>query len=182
MEILNMNTLNETQLAQAGQMLTDELPLGWPTFADAMDEVDMLLNSNDEPDALFLAAVEDGDVVGWVGILPDYHGNVFELHPLVVRNDKQGKGIGAKLLALAEEAAREKGGLTMYIGADDEEPVGETSFANVNLYDDLPKRIKEFEPGTHQTAFYIKNGYKVVGVVPDANGKGKPDIMLAKPL
>jgi aminoglycoside 6'-N-acetyltransferase I len=182
MEIVNMNILGEAQLAQAAQMLTDELPLGWSTFDDAMEEVDILLNDEDEPEALFFAAIEDGDVIGWCGILPEYNGRVFELHPLVVRRDQQGKGIGRKLLGAIEEAAKEKGGLTLYIGADDEEPGGETSFANVDLYDDLPKRIKEFEPGTHQTAFYMKLGFKIVGVVPDANGKGKPDIMLAKSL
>jgi len=177
-----MNTLDESQLAQAARMLTDELPLGWSTLADAMEEVDMLLNDEDEPDALFLAAVENGDVIGWCGMLPEYDGKVFELHPLVVRHDQQGKGIGRKLITAIEEAAKAKGGLTLYLGADDEAPNGETSFANVDLYDDLPKRIKEFEPGMHQTAFYIKLGFKVVGVVPDANGKGKPDIMLAKSL
>ena len=182
MEIINMNILNESQLAQAAQMLTDELPLGWPTFADATEEVDMLLGDDEEPDALFLTAIEDGDVIGWCGILPEYDGRVFELHPLVVRHDQQGKGVGRKLLTAVEEAAKEKGGLTLYLGADDEAAGGETSFANADLYDDLPKRIKEFEAGTHQTAFYIKLGFKIVGVVPDANGKGKPDIMLAKSL
>ena len=182
MKIVNMNTLSKPQLTQAAQMLTDELPLGWPTLADAADEVDMLLNDEDEPDALFLAAVEDDTIIGWCGMLPEYNGNVFELHPLVVRHDRQGEGVGRKLLIEIEKAAKAKGGLTLYIGADDEAPNGETSFANADLYDDLPKRIKEFEPGTHQTAFYLKQGFKVVGVVPDANGKGKPDIKLAKSL
>jgi len=33
------------------------------------------------------------DVIGWCGILPEYNGHVFELHPLVVQHDQQGKGI-----------------------------------------------------------------------------------------
>ena len=182
MKIVDMKTLDKSQLKQAAQMLCDELTIGWPTFADAMDEIEMLLNDEDEPDALFLATVQDGEVVGWGGMLPEYNGNVYELHPLVVRHDQQGKGIGGKLLAAIEEAAKAKGGITLYLGADDEAPGGETSFANVDLYDDLPTRISEFKPGTHQTAFYLKHGYTVVGVVPDANGKGKPDIMMAKAL
>jgi len=97
-----------------------------------------------------------------------------------VRHDRQGKGVGTALLNAIEAAARERGGLTFWAGADDEN--GETSFANANLYDDLPKRIREFEPGTHQSAFYLKHGFKIVGVMPDANGKGKPDIFLAKSL
>ena len=182
MEIINMNNLCKAKRIQAAQMLTNELPQGWPSLEDAIEEVNMLLDDKDEPDALFLAAIERDEVVGWCGILPQYDGRVYELHPLVVRHDQQGKGVGKALMAAIEDAAREKGGLTMYLGADDEKPGGETSLANTDLYDNLPGQIQEFEPGTHQTAFYIKIGYTVVGVVPDANGKGRPDIMMAKAL
>lgn len=182
MKIIDMKNLDESQRTQAAQMLTKELPQGWPTPEDALEEINMLLGDEDEPEALFLSAVENNEVIGWCGILPEYDGRVFELHPLVVRHDQQGRGIGKMLMAAIEESARKKGGLTMYLGADDEAPGGETSLANVDLYNDLPTRIREFDPGTHQTAFYIKLGYKVVGVVPDANGKGKPDIMMAKSL
>ena len=112
----------------------------------------------------------------------EYRGRVFELHPLVVRGDKQRMGIGGALIEAISAAAKERGGLTLRLGADDERPVGETSFANVDLYDDLPTRIREFDPGTHQSAFYMKHGFKVVGVMPDANGRGRPDIFMAKSL
>jgi len=181
MKIVDMKTLTNVQRIQAAQMLTNELPLGWKTLKDAMDEVNELLG-DDEPDAVFLAAMEDDEAMGWCGILPEYGGNLYELHPLVVRGDKQGKGVGTALMYAIEKCAKEKGGLTILVCADDEKPGGETSLANVDLYDDLPKRIQEFEPGTHQTAFYMKLGYRIVGVMPDANGKGKPDILLAKPL
>jgi aminoglycoside 6'-N-acetyltransferase I len=32
----------------------------------------------------------------------------------------------------------------------------------------------------HPTAFYQKLGFQIVGVMPDANGIGKPDIIMAK--
>ena len=175
-----MQTLNHAQLTQAAQMLTDELPLGWPALADAEAEVNE--RWRDESNALFLAAVDGDEVVGWCGILPHYDGKVFELHPLVVRRDKQRKGVGTALVSEIANAARERGGLTLWAGADDEKPGGETSFANVDLFDNLPKRICNFDPGTHQAAFYLKLGYQVVGVIPDANGKGKPDILMAKAL
>ncbi len=66
--------------------------------------------------------------------------------------------------------------MTIYLGADDEIGNGETSFANVDLYEDFPGKIKNFIPGTHQSGFYLKLGYKIIGVMPDANGIGKPDI------
>lgn len=68
------------------------------------------------------------------------------------------------------------------MGADDERPGGETSLANVDLYDQLPRRLAEFDPGTHQGAFYLKAGFTLVGVMPDANSPGKPDLYFAKQL
>jgi len=180
MRIVDMKTLDEAGLKQAAQMLTDELPEGWATFDDAMEEIDECFSHEDG--ALFLAAVDSGEVLGWCGILPEYGGKVFELHPLVVRGDMQGRGVGSVLMDAITAAAKERGAFTLMLGADDERPGGETSLANVDLYDDLPRRIREFDPGTHQSAFYLKHGFKVVGVMPDANGKGKPDIMLAKSL
>ena len=180
MTIVDMKQLSEAELRQAAQMLVDELPQGWETLAEAEEEISDLLA--EDADASLIAAKDNDQVIGWCGILPEYNGKVFELHPLVVRRDYQRRGVGQKLMERIEQIARERGGLTMYLGADDELPVGETSFANVDLYDNLTKRIEEFDPGTHQTAFYLKLGYQIVGVLPDANGIGKPDIFMAKRL
>jgi len=180
MKIVNMKTLNETQIIQAARILTDELPLGWPSLEDALHEVKERWAGKEG--ALFFAAVENGEVSGWCGVIPRYGGNVYELHPLAVRRDVQRRGIGTLLVREAERTARDRGGLTLRVDADDEKPGGETSFANADLYDDFPERIINFEPGTHQSAFYMKLGYKIIGVMPDANGYGKPDIYLAKKL
>jgi len=178
MEIINMTQLNENQIIQAAQILTDGIPIGWPTLKDALAEINELLI----PENTLLAAVENDIVVGWGGILPKYNGNVFEIHPLVVRSDRRRQGIGRAIVTALEDEARRQGGLTIYAGADDERGDGETSLANVDLYDDLPGKIKSFFPGTHQSGFYIKLGYKIIGVMPDANGIGKPDIYLGKRL
>ena len=177
MQIINMNKANETQITQAAQILTDSLPIGWPTFQDAMDEIkDLLIPKN-----ILLAIVVNDIVLGWGGILaPVYNGNVFELHPLAVRSDRRNQGIGGAIVTALEDEARMQGGLTMHIGADDERDDGETSFANVDLYDDLPRKITNFNPRMHQSGFYLKLGYKIIGVMPDANGIGKPDIYFGK--
>lgn len=179
MKIINMTQLNKTQIIQAAQILTDSLPTGWPTLQDALDEiVERLI-----PENTLLAAVENDIVTGWGGILaPVYNGNVFEIHPLAVRNDRRKQGIGRAIVTALEDEARKQGGLTIHLGADDERGEGETSLANVDLYDDLPGKINNFSPGTHQSGFYLKLGYKIIGVMPDANGPGKPDIFFGKRL
>ena len=194
MEFVNMLALSEEQLMQAARMLSDELPMGWANADEAREEIrERLLVASeryitgvkrpqDEEENYFVAAMDGGEVIGWCGILPSYGCNVYELHPLVVRHDLQRQGVGAALVWQVEEEARRRGGLTLWLGADDEVGDGETSLANVDLYDDLPERIRSFDPGTHQTAFYLKQGFKVVGVMPDAGGIGKPDIYMAKRL
>ncbi len=179
MQIINMNQVNKTQIIQAAQILTDSLPIGWQTLQDAMDEIKERLI----PENTLLVAVENEIVIGWGGILaPTYKGNVFELHPLAVRSDKRNQGIGRTIVTALEDEARKQGGLTIYLGADDEIDDGETSFANVDLYDDLPAKINNFTAGTHQSGFYLKLEYKIIGVMPNANGVGKPDIYFGKKL
>jgi len=179
MQIIDMHTLNETQLVQAARLLSDELPIGWPAPSEAMNEVRSRLEEDGD---VYLAAVDGNAVIGFCGVLPQYDGHVFELHPLVVRHDWQRKGVGTALVSEIARIARERGGLTLWLGADDEKPGGETSLANADLYDDLPGKFRDFAPGTHQSAFYLKLGFKIVGVMPDANGEGKPDICMAKRL
>lgn len=177
MEIMNMNHLSPEQILEAAHILSDGLPCGWPTPEDALNEIHALLI----PENTMLAAVDGGHVLGWGGILePHYDGRVFELHPLAVQKAARHQGIGRAIVSALEGEARRRGGMTIQLGSDDEQ--GETSLANVDLYDDLPERLKNFEPGTHPGAFYLKLGYRVIGVVPDANGIGKPDILFGKRL
>lgn len=179
MHIVNMAYLEEKHHREAAEMLNESLPCGYPTLEDAKAE----LRERLKPENTLLAAVEDGTVVGWGGILaPVYGGNVFELHPLVVRGDKRNRGIGRRIVRALEEVARSQGGLTIYLGADDEIGEGETSLAQVDLYQDFPEKLKNFTPGTHQAGFYLKIGYSLIGVMPDANGIGKPDLYFGKRL
>ena len=56
-----------------------------------------------------------------------------------------------------------------------------TSLSNVNLYENLLERIRDIKNFKgHPYEFYLKLGYKIIGVIPDANGLGKPDIFLGK--
>ncbi|MCH9670965.1 MAG: hypothetical protein K0U93_05890 [Gammaproteobacteria bacterium] len=67
------------------------------------------------------------------------------------------------------------------LGADDE--TNATSLAGIDLYPDVTRHIRAIENlNRHQFEFYQKQGYVIVGVVPDANGFGKPDILMTKRL
>jgi aminoglycoside 6'-N-acetyltransferase I len=121
----------------------------------------------------------DGRVAGWIGAIRGYGGNAWELHPLAVRPDAQGRGVGRALVRDLEALARERGATTLYLGTDDED--GRTSVSGIDLYPDVLEHARHISnPGRHPYGFYEKLGFVVVGLLPDANGFGKPDILMAK--
>ena len=150
-------------------------PDAWPDLPAALAEV----RAFDTPDRICRVALEGADVLGWIGGLPEYDGHVWELHPLVVRPDRQRQGIGRALVLDLEAQVRARGGLTIMLGTDDEDNM--TSLSGVDLYVDTARQIAGIRNlGGHPYAFYQKLGYVIVGVVPDANGLGRPDILMAK--
>ena len=122
---------------------------------------------------------ESSTLVGIVGAIPQYGITGWELHPLVVRKDCQFKGVGSQLVQALEAAVAEKGGVTIYLGTDDE--FDQTSLSNTDLYVDTWNKVEHVKNyKKHPFEFYTKIGYKIVGIIPDANGIGKPDIWMAK--
>ncbi len=56
-----------------------------------------------------------------------------------------------------------------------------TTLAGVNLYPHVFEHIAKIRNlRGHPYEFYQKCGFVIVGVMPDANGLGKPDIYMAK--
>src|SRR5512138_318182 len=182
MNILNLSSRDRDLIQQAAQLLVDAFrehwPDAWPTLEDGLKELDEML----EPERICRAALdENGDLLGIIGGIPGYDGNVWELHPLAVQSSLQGQGIGRALVEDFEELARSKGALTITLGTDDED--GMTSLANVDLYKNLWEKIRDIRNlKNHPFGFYQKMGYIITGIVPDANGRGKPDILMAKKL
>lgn len=139
-----------------------------------------VINTLLAPNRVCLCAVDQNDrVIGIVGGLPDYDGYVWEMHPLVVKKSHWGQGIGRRLVRALEKEAGARGALTVILGTDDLD--GSTSLSGVNLYDNTGGRIANMSCyKSHAYGFYVKCGYKVIGVIPDANGLGKPDIIMGK--
>jgi aminoglycoside 6'-N-acetyltransferase I len=58
-----------------------------------------------------------------------------------------------------------------------------TSLGGADLYRDLWQQIANIvNLKGHPYEFYMKLGYVITGVMPDANGHGKPDIYMGKRL
>jgi aminoglycoside 6'-N-acetyltransferase I len=170
---------NERVLEAAARLLVEEFgrnwPAAWPSMEGAAAEVQEALL----PSKVAFAAMQGDVLVGWIGGQPQYGGNVWELHPLVVTANTQLRGIGRALVERLEQAVAERGGLTLWVGTDDEANL--TSLGGADLYPDvLDKLIEIRNLHRHPFGFYQRLGFEVVGVVPDANGFGKPDILMAK--
>jgi aminoglycoside 6'-N-acetyltransferase I len=167
-------------IRQAAELLVEgfreDWPDAWPTTEAALQEVrESLL----EERISLVALDENGAVLGWIGGLPSYSGNVWELHPLVVRPDVRRRGVGRALVADLEARVRERGALTLWLGTDDES--GMTSLSGVDLYPDVLEHLANIENlRGHPYEFYRRLGFSIVGAMPDANGPGKPDIYMAK--
>ena len=152
--------------------------IAWPSRAAASAEVDQSL----QPDKrrISIIALLEGQVVGWVAGAEAYS-HAFELHPIVVRYDCQRRGIGRALLQAFEDSARKMNALTVYLGADDH--IRATSLGGKHLFPNVLEHVRSIRNiKDHPYEFYVRCGYEIIGVLPDANGVGQPDIWLAKSL
>ena len=180
MKIITLLPDNNHLIQQAAQLLTDAFhehwPEAWPTLDEAVKEVHEMLAAER---ICRVAVDEQGNLMGVIGGIPGYDGNVWELHPLAVQPNMQDKGIGRALVEDFEEQVRLRGGLTITLGSDDEDDM--TSLAGVNLFVNTWEKIQNIRNlKNHPFEFYQKMGYVITGVVPDANGIGKPDILMSK--
>jgi aminoglycoside 6'-N-acetyltransferase I len=180
MEIIDLNADDMTMLQQTARLLvegfSDTGSSGWPDFEAALNEV----RESVGPGRISrVAVIGRGVVIGWIGGICAYAGHAWELHPLVVAPEYRQKGIGRTLVLDFEQQVRLRGGETVFLGTDDEDQ--RTSLGGVDLYPDVLAKLSQIKNvGGHPFAFYQKLGYTVVGVIPDANGPGKPDIFMAK--
>jgi aminoglycoside 6'-N-acetyltransferase I len=180
MRIIDLDPAEDRMIQQAAALLVEgfkaHAPDAWPDLDSALEEVREVL----EPSKICRVALGDnGTVLGWIGGAGHYGGRVWELHPLVVSPAHQRRGIGRVLVMDFESQVRQRGGLTITLGTDDEDDM--TSLSGVDLYPDPWRHIANIRNlRGHPYEFYQTLGFVIVGVVPDANGSGKPDILMAK--
>jgi aminoglycoside 6'-N-acetyltransferase I len=182
MQIINLSADAPELIQQTAALLVEGFQEHWPNAWSDLDSALAEVQESFGADRISRVAVDEtGTVLGWVGGIKQYDGHVWELHPLVVRFEEQGRGIGRMLVADLEQRVKERGGLTLLVGTDDEDNM--TSLAGINLYPNVFEHIDKIKNlRGHPYEFYQKCGFVIVGVIPDANGLGNPDIYLAKPL
>jgi len=180
MKIINLTSENSRAVEQAAMLLVDGFSdtgsTSWRNLDDALSEV----SESFQPDRLSRIAVDEaGNVQGWIGGLEEYEGNVWELHPLVVRRDCRKRGVGRELVLDFEKQVAQRGGHTIRLGTDDENY--RTSIGGADLYPGVLDNLRAIKNvRQHPFEFYRKLGFEIVGVISDANGFGKPDILMAK--
>ena len=183
MQIVTLLPDQPERIEQTARILHEVFSRGnaqaWPTMESARDEVQAFFAAG----RVIRVAVDDaGTVLGWIGAISDYDGHAWELHPLVVAEAHQKQGIGKALVQDLEAQVRARGGGTLHLGTDDCADDGpQPSLGGVDLYPDLLAQIANIKNlRNHPYEFYQRMGFVIVGVLPDANGFGKPDIFMAK--
>ncbi len=131
MRIIDLSDIDNEALEQAAFILVDAFrqhwPNAWPTLESARTEVQDALQEG----KISRAGLDDsGRLLGWIVAISEYDGKAWELHPLVVDPQHQGKGIGAALLADLEDQVKRHNGITIYLGTDDEDDM--TSLSSVD--------------------------------------------------
>ena len=146
-----------------------------PTLERAREEILEAL----APGRLARVILEGSKPVGWIGVITGRY--VWEVHPIAVAVDAQRKGYGRQLVAHVEKLARSSGALTLFAGTSDE--VGTTNLFGKDIYSDPVGAIANIKATARNPfEFWLRAGFKVVGLMPDAEGRGKPGIHLAKHL
>lgn len=179
MKIRDLEFEDESIKVQVAEMLyagfSDMSPSAWPSIKAAREEVEESFG----PERMSIVALEGRRALGFAGAIRQYNGHTWELHPLVVHKEHRSGGIGAALVVNIESRVADCGGLTLWVGSDDES--GMTSLYGDDLYPDPLAKLKQIRNiNGHPYEFYEKLGFVLCGVLPDANGYGKPDIFMAK--
>ena len=176
--IVPLGSADEHRIAQVSELLVrsfrDLSPTWVPTVEAAREKVMETL----APWMIARVLIVEDRVAGFVGARPNYS-SVWELHPLVVDEAVRYRGYGRLLVTDIEGLVAEEGALTLLLGTSDE--VSRTSLAGQDLFKDPIGALRDLtSTDDHPLGFWKRVGYTVVGLVPDAEGLGKPTILLAK--
>lgn len=153
----------------------EHAPSWLPTLARAREELIEACG----PGHLGRVLLHEGQPAGWIGVIPGRC--VWEIHPIAVAIEQQGKGFGGALVEDVARIAANAGALSVFAGTSDE--TGTTNLFGADLYKDPIESLRNLRTtGRSPVVFWQKVGFSVVGLMPDEEGLGKPGIYLAKRL
>lgn len=178
--IIDLDPSDRDAIDQIANLLVEGFKEHWSNAWENTEAALQEVQESFAPDRISRIAVDGtNQVLGWIGGISQYNGNVWEIHPLIVRSDRQRQGLGRLLVTNLEEQLRKRECLTLWVGTDDEDNM--TTLSGANLYPNVFEHIGKIKNlRGHPYEFYQKLGFVIVGVMPDANGLGKPDIFMAK--
>ena len=179
LEIVAFESLNRCQLGKAADIL--RTALDGPSYKGKGQAEAQVATFLECAERFALAALEGNRLLGWIGAVRGYS-RALELHPLVVDPDSQRQGVGRALVGALKDRAFLEGFLTLHLGTDDW--VGGTSLGGRPLFPNVLGKLEQVQSRGkgHAYFFYLKLGFEPVGLIPDANGPGLPDILMAKAL
>jgi GNAT superfamily N-acetyltransferase len=172
---------DEDRIAQVCALLVSSFRELSPTWVPTVEAAREVVAAALDPGMFSRVLLAGGRVAGWVGARHDY-GSLWELHPLVVDPTQRGHGYGRALVEDIERLVAAAGGLTLRASTSDES--NRTSLYGRDLFGDPLGALRDLKvfDRLHPLGFWQRMGYTLVGVVPDAEGPGKPSIELAKRL
>jgi aminoglycoside 6'-N-acetyltransferase I len=179
MRLVAFAELTPAQAAEAARILREAIR--GPSYKQAGEAEAEVARFFGNPDRFAIAAIDGADLIGWVGGVRDYPTSL-QLHPLVVDPPRHRRGVGRKLVAALEAQAVAEGYLAVHLGADDE--FGGTNLFEIDAFPDPLATLAMIAPSAqgHAFFFYRRLGFIPVGIIPDANGFGRPDLLLSKRL
>ena len=170
---------DEDRIAQVCELLVASFRELSPTWVPTTEAAREVVEEALEPEMFSRVLLVAGRVAGWVGARHDY-GSLWELHPLVVDPTQRGHGYGRALVDDVERLVAGAGGLTLLASTSDES--NRTSLYGQDLFRDPLGALRDLKvfDRLHPLGFWQRMGFTLIGVVPDAEGPGKPSIQLAK--
>ncbi|MBN2853154.1 MAG: GNAT family N-acetyltransferase, partial [Clostridia bacterium] len=110
--IIDFDKENSEYIEQAAKLMFGAFNIISPNYCNTMEKArNAVREFFDVTDCLRIAVI-DGKVTGIIGCISQYHGNVYELHPVAVDVNYQRQGIGRMLLKDMEQIIYQLGGKT----------------------------------------------------------------------
>ena len=178
-EIIDLSTADSDLVEHLANITSEAFKENSPDWVPTIELARSQVTAATALGRLGRVVMEQGDAAGWIGLIKGKR--VWEIHPLAIAIEHQYKGFGHLLVEDVARLAKAAGAVTLFASTSDE--VGTTNLFGVDLYADPAGSIRNIQAtGRNPFKFWQNAGFTVVGLLPDAEGVGKPSIQLARRL